>query len=164
MVNTTLCYIEKDGKYLMLHRVKKQKDLNKDKWIAIGGKFEETESPEDCCIREVKEETNLTLNSIVYKGIVTFVMEDGFTEFMHLFYTDDFSGKQFTSEECNEGNLEWVAKDKINELPHWKGDEIFLSLIQKNVPFFSLKLIYDHGILVKAVLNNKNLDLNQLSL
>lgn len=153
MINTSLCYIEKDNCYLMLHRVKKENDYNKDKWIGIGGKFEETESPEDCVKREVFEETGLTLNSAEYRGIVTFVSTDKgqtYSEFMHLFWSNDFSGELL---ECDEGNLEWVEKSKMNDLPHWEGDEIFLDLLDKKVPFFSLKLIYKDGILLEHHLN-----------
>lgn len=163
MINTTLCYIEKDSSYLMLHRVKKQNDLNKDKWIGIGGKFEEGESPEDCVLREAMEETGLSLNHPEYRGIVTFVSDDAkhgrITEFMHLFWCGNFAGNL---KECDEGNLEWVPKEKINKLPHWKGDEIFLDLLDRekhpDQPFFSLKLEYVEGELKRAVLNGKELD------
>lgn len=154
MQNTSLCYIEKDKKYLMLHRTKKQNDYNHDKWIGIGGKFEESESPEECILREVKEETGLTLTSLDYRGIVTFVSDNNFTEYMHIFYSDSFTGSLI---ECDEGNLEWVDKEKMNDLPHWKGDEIFLELLDKKVPFFSLKLIYTNGLLKKAILNQKEI-------
>ena len=150
MQNTTLCYIEKDDSYLMLHRVKKENDYNKDKWIGIGGKIEECESPEDCVLREVKEETGLTLASYKYCGLVTFVSDNNYTEYMHLFYSDDFSGSLI---ECEEGDLQWVKKDKMNDLPHWKGDEIFLDLIEKKAPFFSLKLNYENSVLISAVLD-----------
>ena len=156
MQNTTLIYIENDSKYLMLHRTKKEHDCNKGKWIGIGGKFNETESPEECVVREVKEETGLTLLSMEYRGIVTFVSDDNFTEYMHIFWSKDFSG---TLCECDEGELEWVEKSKTNALPHWKGDEIFLNLLELRVPFFSLKLVYEKGVLLKAVLNGKPLDL-----
>lgn len=153
MLNTTLCYIQKDEKYLMLHRIKKQNDINKDKWIGIGGKFEEGESPEDCVLREVKEETGLNLKSYEYRGLVTFVSDNNFTEFMHIFWSDNFEGKII---DCDEGKLEWIEKSKLNDFEHWKGDEIFLDLIDKKVPFFSLKLVYKSGILLKAILNGKN--------
>lgn len=156
MQNTTLIYIENDSKYLMLHRTKKEHDCNKGKWIGIGGKFNETESPEECVVREVKEETGLTLLSMEYRGIVTFVSDDNFTEYMHIFWSKDFSG---TLCECDEGELEWIEKSKMNALPHWKGDEIFLNLLELRVPFFSLKLVYEKGVLIKAVLNGKPLDL-----
>lgn len=156
MQNTTLIYIEKESKYLMLHRTKKENDYNKDKWIGIGGHFEEGESPEECVRREVKEETGLDLRSQEYRGIVTFVSDNNFTEFMHIFWSDDFTGNLL---ECNEGDLEWVEKSRMNDLPHWKGDEIFLNLLDMQVPFFSLKLVYEKGILLKAVLNGKALEI-----
>ena len=156
MQNTTLVYIENDSKYLMLHRTKKEHDCNKGKWIGIGGKFNETERPEEWVVREVKEETGLTLLSMEYRGIVTFVSDGNFTEYMHIFWSKDFSG---TLCECDEGELEWIEKSKMNALPHWKGDEIFLNLLELRVPFFSLKLVYEKGVLIKAVLNGKPLDL-----
>lgn len=156
MQNTTLIYIEKESKYLMLHRTKKENDYNKDKWIGIGGHFEEGESPEECVCREVKEETGLDLRSQEYRGIVTFVSDNNFTEFMHIFWSNDFSGDLL---ECDEGELEWVEKSRMNDLPHWKGDEIFLNLLDMQVPFFSLKLVYEKGILLKAVLNGKALEI-----
>ena len=159
MLNTSLVYIEKDSKYLMLHRTKKEHDCNKGKWIGIGGKFNNTESPEECAVREVKEETGLTLLSMEYRGIVTFVSDDNFSEYMHIFWSKDFSGSLC---ECDEGELEWVEKSKMNALPHWKGDEIFLNLIELKVPFFSLKLVYTKGELVKAVLNGKPIDFRGL--
>jgi 8-oxo-dGTP diphosphatase len=161
MLNTTLCYIEKDSCYLMLHRTKKENDLNKDKWIGIGGKFEQGESPYDCVKREVFEETGLLLNeeNLEYRGIVTFVCDDDscpngiFTEYMHLFWCNSFSGNLIKNDDCAEGVLEWVSKANMNTLPHWEGDEIFLDLIDKRVPFFSLKLEYKNGVLQKSVLN-----------
>lgn len=150
MQNTTLCYIENRSRYLMLHRTKKQNDYNHDKWIGIGGKFEEGESPEDCVLREVTEETGLELEKLEYRGIVTFVSDNNFTEFMHVFWSDCFRGNLI---DCDEGELEWVEKSRMNDLPHWKGDEIFLDLLDKKVPFFSLKLVYENGVLLKAVLN-----------
>ncbi|MCQ2583236.1 MAG: 8-oxo-dGTP diphosphatase [Treponema sp.] len=158
MINTTLCYIQKDSSYLMLHRVKKEKDYNKDKWIGVGGKFEETESPEECVCREVLEETGIHINpkGLEYRGIITFVSKnDGepvFTEFMHLFWYDfsfNDESELKAPEECDEGDLQWVPISKMNDLPHWKGDEIFLEYLQKNVPFFSLKLIYENGNLIE---------------
>ena len=150
MLNTTLCYIEKDGRYLMIHRVKKENDMNKDKWIGIGGKFEAGETPFDCARREIYEETGLVANSLIYKGIVTFVSNEFGTEYMHLFHTDDFTGQLVT--DCTEGNLEWVDKDKITDLPLWEGDRIFLDLLRQDVPFFSLKLIYEGSTLVSHTL------------
>ena len=150
MKNTTLCYIEKDGKYLMIHRVKKVNDMNKDKWIGIGGKFEETESPFDCVRREMREETGLEAGKLSYRGLVTFVSNEFGTEYMHLFHTDDFRGELIR--DCDEGNLEWVDKDAILDLPLWEGDKIFLDLLNKDVPFFSLKLVYDGSKLVSHTL------------
>lgn len=154
LVNTSLCYIQKDNCYLMLHRIKKENDYNHDKWIGIGGKFENGESPEDCVIREVYEETSLTIRAedLNYCGLVTFVDGD-YTEFMHLFKTEKFSGQ--VKKDCDEGNLEWVPVSKMKELPHWQGDEIFLDFIAWNKPFFSLKLIYKDGKLVKSLLGGK---------
>lgn len=152
MRNTTLCHIEKDGKYLMLHRVKKENDLNRDKWVGIGGKFEDKESPEECNLREVFEETGLTLNSYTYCGIVTFVSDKWETEYMHIFHSDDFSGK---IKECDEGNLEWVEIKELYNLPIWEGDKIFFKLIEEKSPFFSLKLEYVGDSLMNAVLNGE---------
>lgn len=154
MRNTTLCHIERDGKYLMLHRVKKTIDENKDKWIGIGGKFEESESPEDCLLREVREETGLELHSWAYRGIVTFVSDEWGTEYMHLFWTDDFSGE---IKKCEEGELEWIDKQALLNLPIWEGDKIFLRLLDTDEPFFSLKLRYVGDKLVESVLNGKRL-------
>ncbi len=149
MINSSLIYIKKDGKYLMLHRVKKKNDLNHDKWLGIGGKFEERESPEDCARRECFEETGLTLGKMNYRGIITFVYGD-ITEFMHLFTSEDFTGK---IKNCDEGRLEWVDIKEVYNLPIWEGDKIFLKLIEDdNQPFFSLKLVYDGDDLVENVL------------
>ena len=150
MKNTTLCYIEKDNKYLMIHRVKKAKDINKDKWVGVGGKFEERETPFDCVRREILEETGLTVGKLNYRGLVTFVSNEFGTEYMHLFHTDEFTGE--LTRDCNEGNLEWVDKDEIINLPLWEGDKIFLELLRKNVPFFSLKLVYEGQNLVSHTL------------
>lgn len=154
MRNTTLCHIEKDSCYLMLHRVKKENDLNRDKWVGIGGKFEDRESPEECNSREVLEETGLTLNSARYCGIVTFVSDKWETEYMHIFHSDDFSG---TVRDCDEGVLEWVRKDNLYTMPIWEGDKIFLRLIEENSPFFSLKLVYEGDRLVYSALNGEKL-------
>ena len=157
MKNSTLCYIEKDGKYLMMHRVKKENDCNKDKWIGIGGKFEDGESPEECMVREVREETGLWITLWKYRGIVTFVSDIWETEYMHLFTADSFEGEPVKSEDCDEGNLEWVDICDVKNLPLWQGDKIFLDLLTKDVPFFSLKLTYKGEKLVAAVLNGKSL-------
>ena len=154
MRNTTLCHIEKDGKYLMLHRIKKKNDLNRDKWVGIGGKFEDKDSPEECNKRETFEETGLTLNTAKYCGIVTFVSDIWETEYMHIFYSNDFSGEL---KECDEGRLEWVKISDIYNLPIWEGDKIFLRLIEEKANFFSLKLEYEGDALINAVLNGESL-------
>ena len=154
MKNTTLCYIEKEGCYLLLHRIKKENDLNKDKWIGIGGKFEENESPEECLLREAKEETGLTLTDYRYCGIVTFVSDLWEGEYMHLFHATGFEGELI---DCDEGTLEWVDKDFFASLPQWEGDKIFLKLMEEGVPFFSLKLCYEGDTLVYKALNGKTL-------
>lgn len=153
---TTLCYMEKDGKYLMLHRVSKKNDVNKDKWIGVGGHFEAGESPEDCLLREVKEETGLTLTSWQFRGIVTFCYSDDPAEYMCLYTADEFVG---TLTDCKEGALEWVPKDQVRSLNLWKGDFLFLELMENEVPFFSLKLCYhEDGTLYRAVLDGKELE------
>ncbi len=151
---TTLCYIEKNDCYLMLHRVTKKNDINHDKWIGVGGHFEDKESPEDCLLREVKEETGLTLKDYRFRGIVTFVSDDDVAEYMHLFTATDFSGEII---DCDEGKLEWYPINKIEELELWEGDKIFFRLLRENAPFFSLKLIYKNGNLIESVLNGKPL-------
>ena len=151
--NTTLCYIERDGAYLMLHRTKKANDENHDKWIGIGGKFEAFESPYDCVLREAQEETGLTLTSLRYRGIVTFVSDQmPVAEYMHLFTADAFTGEV---RECDEGDLEWIFIEDLLKLPMWEGDKIFLRLLQTNEPFFSLKLVYEGETLREARLNER---------
>ena len=154
---TTLCYIEKEDSYLMLHRISKKNDVNKEKWIGVGGHFEKDESPEDCLLREVKEETGLTLTSYRFRGIVTFVLKDNgseLTEYMCLYTADGYEG---TLCACNEGVLEWVDKNEIFNLNLWEGDRIFLRLLQENHPFFSLKLVYEGNCLKEAVLDGKRI-------
>ncbi len=156
---TTLCYIEKDNCYLMLHRVSKKNDINKDKWIGVGGHFMANESPEDCLLREVKEETGLTLTSYRFRGIVTFITDElEEAEYMHLYTADEFEGSLVP---CNEGTLEWVPKQDIYNLNLWEGDFIFHRLLDENAPFFSLKLSYKGNQLADAVLNGKQMILNQ---
>lgn len=154
---TTLCYIEKDGKYLMLHRTVKKNDVNKDKWIGVGGHFEADESPEECLLREVKEETGYTLTSWSFRGLVTFVSGGGVTEYMALYTADGFTG---APTRCAEGELEWVDKKELLSLNLWEGDKIFLRLLDERTSFFSLKLVYDGGnTLVRADLDGKQLPL-----
>ena len=149
---TSLLYLERDGKYLMLHRVKREHDENAGKWIGVGGKFEEGESPEECMIREAREETGLTVESPVLRGIVTFVSNEFGTQYMHLFTSDRFSG---TLRECDEGELAWVEKSRVPSLPLWEGDRIFLSLLSDGAPFFLLKLVYRGDALIGATLDGR---------
>ena len=134
--STTLCYLERDDAYLMLHRIKKQDDYNHDKWIGVGGKFERFESPEDCLLREVKEETGLTLKRFRARGLLTFIWGN-MTEFIHLYTADEWTGEMVQGDACREGVLEWVPKDKAAELPIWEGDKIFFRLLNEERPYFS---------------------------
>ena len=154
MRNTTLVHLERDGCYLMLHRVRKERDENRDKWVGIGGKFEPGESPEDCALREVLEETGLTMHSWRYRGIVTFVSDLYETEYMHLYTADQWTG---TPKECDEGELAWIKKDKLLSLKLWEGDKIFLRLLDSDAPFFSLKLKYEGDTLLYAALDGKEI-------
>ncbi|MCD7750965.1 MAG: 8-oxo-dGTP diphosphatase [Lachnospiraceae bacterium] len=149
MKNTTLCYIEKDGAYLLLHRNKKQNDENEGKWIGVGGKFELGEMPEECLLREVREETGLTLLQYQLRGIVTFVSDVWETEYMFLYTADAFAGE--LTECCSEGELEWIPKKKILGLELWEGDREFLRLLDEDAPFFSMKLCYKGDKLVSTL-------------
>ena len=149
MINTSLCYITRGQEVLMLHRVKKKHDINKDKWIGIGGKFEENESPDECLLREVREETGLILTDWKCRGVVTFLSDVG-NEYMYLFTADGFTGDL---KECDEGDLQWVSRDFLYTLPMWEGDKIFLDLLWQDAPFFLLTLQYEKDRLVRAVLN-----------
>ena len=146
MILSTLCYIEKDNKYLMLHRTKKKNDINKDKWLGIGGKFEEGESPEECIVREVMEETGLKLNSYQLRTIVTYVSTNWETEYMYVFTSNDFTGELI---ECNEGDLQWIDKKEVTKLNTWEGDKIFVEKLQNDSGFFTVKFEYDGDKLVK---------------
>ena len=154
MILTTLCYPERDGKYLLLHRTKKENDENRDKWIGVGGKFEPGESPEDCLVRECREETGLTLTSWRFRGIVTFVSDQWPGEYMHLITATDWTGEL---KPCDEGELAWIGKRELRELTLWEGDRIFLDLLEQDAPFFSLKLTYRGEKLVEAVLDGRKL-------
>ncbi|MBR6527336.1 MAG: 8-oxo-dGTP diphosphatase [Lachnospiraceae bacterium] len=154
---TTLCYIEKENQYLMMHRIKKKDDGNHDKWIGIGGHFEFGESPEECLLREVQEETGLTLTRWRFRGLVTFVSGD-WEEYMCLYTADEYAGEMT---ECSEGQLVWVDKTQIPALNIWEGDKIFLQLLAQEHPFFSLKLVYEGDQLVEAKLDGIPMDLTQ---
>ena len=154
MKQTTLCYLERDGCYLMLHRIRKAHDENHDKWIGVGGKLEDRESPEDCARREVLEETGLTLTDWRYCGLITFVSYRCETEYKHLFHATGFTG---ALRDCDEGVLEWVPVEQVNALPAWEGDKIFLALMQQGRPFFSLKLVYEGEHLTEAVLDGERI-------
>lgn len=153
MRNTTLCYVLHGDRVLMLHRTKKEKDINKDKWIGIGGKFLNRESPDECLLREAYEETGLTLTRWQCRGVVTF-LSDVEDEYMYLFTADGFEGDL---KECDEGDLQWVSREFLNTLPKWEGDEIFLKLLWENAPFFLLKLRYVGDKLQEAVLDGKRI-------
>lgn len=148
---TTLCYIEQDGCYLMMHRISKKNDLNKGKWVGVGGHFLEGESPEECLLREVKEETGLTLTAYRFRGIVTFVSDQWGCEYMHLYTADAFAEgpDQIRLEDCPEGVLRWIPKSQVPQLPLWEGDRIFLKLLLEEQHFFSLKLVYQGDTLVE---------------
>ena len=155
MLNTTLCYITRGDQVLMLHRVKKKNDVNKDKWIGVGGKFLEDESPDECLLREVREETGLALTSWRCRGIVTFLTNGNFEgEYMYLFTADGFTGQLA---DCDEGELAWVSREFLDRLPKWEGDQIFLDLLWRDAPFFLLKLRYRDEKLVEAVLNGRRI-------
>ena len=152
MENTTLCYLEKDGKYLMLHRTKKENDLNEGKWIGVGGHFEKDESPEECARREIYEETGLHSGILRFRGVVTFLSDKWATEYMFLFTADGFAGELHP---CDEGELQWMSRREVDRLPKWEGDRIFLALLWSNAPFFLLTLRYTGDVLTEAVLNGK---------
>ena len=154
MLQTTLCYLIENGKTLMLHRIKKKNDVNHDKWIGIGGKFEHGECPEECIEREFREETGLSLGDARYRGLVTFLSDD-WCEYMHLFTATKADG---AIKECDEGTLEWIAWEKLTQLPIWEGDKVFLRLLETRETFFSLKLVYDGEKLARVMLDGKELE------
>ena len=154
MIETTLCYLERRECYLLLHRIKKENDINKDKWIGIGGKFEENESPDECLLREAREEMGLTLTDWRCRGVVTFLNDCCEGEYMYLFTADGFEGEL---KECDEGDLQWVSRDFLDQLPKWEGDRIFLDLLWQEAPFFLLTLRYSGNRLVEAILDGKKI-------
>ena len=154
MLHTTLCYILRGNDVLMLHRIKKKNDINKDKWIGIGGKLEEGESPDDCLLRETKEETGLSLTNWQCRGIVTFLSDQAEGEYMYLFTADRFEGEL---KDCDEGQLQWISRQYLSNLPKWEGDQIFLDLLWENAPFFLLTLRYAGDTLQEAILNGKRI-------
>ena len=156
MKNTTLCYITRGDQVLMLHRVKKEHDLNHDKWIGIGGKCEEGESPEECLLREAWEETGLTLKRFRARGLLTFIWGN-MTEFIHLYTADRWEGEMIRGDACAEGELQWVQKSEVQKLPIWEGDKLFFRLLEEEHPYFSLKLVYDGDTLKQAVLDGKRI-------
>jgi len=155
MKNTTLCYLEQNGKVLLLHRIKKKNDENQGKWIGIGGKLEENESPEEGCVREFREETGLRLTSFHYRGIITFASDRWEGEYMHLFSADGAEGELVT--DCDEGELAWVEREKIPSLPQWAGDKLFLNEMLVNPDFFTMKLCYVGEDLVEAWRNGEKM-------
>ena len=154
MKSTTLCYITRGNEVLMLHRTKKQGDMNRDKWLGIGGKLEEIESPDACLCREALEETGLTLTAWKCRGVVTFLSDRYEGEYMYLFTADGFEGQL---KECDEGDLQWITREKLDSLPKWEGDQIFLDLLWQDAPFFLLKLRYEGDRLCQAVLNGETI-------
>ena len=158
LLETTLCYLEREGCYLMLHRVKKDKDVNRDKWIGVGGKFEPGETALACAVREVREETGYTMVAPRYRGMVDFYNPPWPAERMHLYTCDAFTGAEHP---CDEGELAWVPKEQVPALPVWQGDKIFLELLAQGAPFFHLALYYAGDTLTKAVLDGRELPLPQ---
>ena len=156
LLQTTLCYLEQDGCYLMLHRIKKKKDVNHDKWIGVGGKFEPGETALACALREVQEETGLTMQNQQYRGIVDFYCAPWPAERMHLYTCTEFTG---TMTDCNEGTLEWVPKEAVQDLPIWPGDKLFFKLLAEDAPFFHLELTYDGDTLTRALLDGQEVTL-----
>ena len=156
MIDSTLCYLYRGDEVLMMHRTRKKNDMNHDKWIAVGGRFEAGESPEDCALREVREETGLTMLDAAYRGVVTFINDQYETERMHLFTCERWTGEMT---DCDEGELVWLPKAEMNSLPMWEGDRIFHRLLDEGVPFFELELVYSGEKLLSASLDGKKLEI-----
>ena len=156
MIDSSLCYLYRGNQVLMMHRTRKKNDMNHDKWIAIGGRFEAGERPEECALREVREETGLTMIAPAYRGVVTFINDRYETERMHLFTADRFEGEMT---DCDEGELVWIPKEQMDALPQWEGDRIFHRLLDEGIPFFELELNYSGEKLLSAFLNGKRLQI-----
>lgn len=156
MKNTTVCYLKRGTQYLLLHRTKKENDENAGKWIGVGGKCEENESPEDCMLREVREETGLSVTQHRLRGVITFVSDAWEGQYMYLFTASKWHG---ALTDCDEGELAWVERTDMLHLPLWEGDRIFLALLAEERPFFSLKLVYQGDSLQQAVLDGTPLTL-----
>ena len=154
MRQTTLCYIEKDDHYLMLHRIRKHKDPNRNKWIGVGGGIEAGETPEDCLLREVREETGLSLTEYKKRGVIDFVSDEWEDEIMHLYTASGFTGEII---DCDEGVLKWIPKRDVPSLPLWEGDKVFLRLLMQDAPFFRLRLEYHGEALARAMLNGEEI-------
>ncbi|MBR1849877.1 MAG: 8-oxo-dGTP diphosphatase [Bacteroidales bacterium] len=156
MKQTTLCYLDNGTQYLMLHRVKKANDASHDKWIGVGGKCEGDESPDECMVREVREETGLEVTRWRYRGIVTFVSDTWPSEYMHLFTATTWRG--ILADDCREGDLAWIDKSRLGSLELWEGDRLFLRLLlDEGAPFFSMKLVYRADTLVEARIDGREL-------
>lgn len=151
---TTLCYIQRDDQYLMLHRIRKHKDPNQNKWIGVGGGIEDGETPDQCLLREVKEETGFTLTSWKKRGVIDFISDTWEDEIMHLYTADGFTGEII---DCDEGVLQWVKIADVLTLPLWEGDRVFLKLLQQDAPYFHLRLQYHGEALAGAVLNGEEI-------
>lgn len=156
MKQTTLCYLERNDQYLMLYRNKKANDVNEGKWVGVGGKFEDNETPEQCMLREVYEETGLKVTQWSYRGIVSFISDIWPDEEMHLFVCTQWDGQQ---KECDEGELRWISKRDLLEITMWEGDKIFLKMIEQEMPFFHLELSYQGDVLVSAVCDGSPMSL-----
>ena len=154
MIDSSLCYLLRGDEVLMMHRTRKENDMNRDKWIAVGGRFEDGESPEGCALREVKEETGLTMTDPCYRGVVTFISDVYETERMHLFTCEHWTGEMT---DCDEGELVWLPKAELDGLPQWEGDWIFHRLLKEGEPFFELELVYSGEKLLSARRNGNRL-------
>ena len=147
MDKTVMIYLEKDNQYLMLYRNKKKKDINKNKYIGVGGHVEKGETPDEAVVREVKEETGLDLLSFNKRGLVYFVL-NGYEEEMYIYTSLDFKGELI---ECNEGELSWIDKDNVISLPIWEGDKYFLKHLLEDEKYFEMRLVYENDKLIEVI-------------